>query len=56
MAVEIGTLVVKGAFGAAPSTPAAPALGADEAERLRRDILEQVREMLDDADRRAGER
>lgn len=55
MAVEIGTLIVRGAFGQEKSDPK-PALDEETLERLRRDILEEVKEILDDAERRARER
>ena len=56
MAVEIGSLIVRGAFG--------PSASADEDEthmrialaRLRREILDDVQEMLLEAERRNRER
>ncbi len=57
MAVEIGTLVVKGTFGSAPADrDAAPSVTRQELELWRRDLLSEMRDMLEDAQRRAGER
>lgn len=57
MAIEIGSLVVKGQFGAVPRN------GQDvraETERqlaeMRRDILEDVRDMLSESARRSQDR
>lgn len=56
MAVEIGSLIVRGAFG--------PSASEDEDEgrmrvaiaRMRREILDDVQEMLHEAERRNRER
>lgn len=59
MAVEIGKLVVRGIFGPdRPDGPPAPDAETLELqmELLRRDILNDVREMLAEAERRARER
>jgi hypothetical protein len=55
MAVEIGTLVVRGAFGA-PARDAAASVDAETLERWRRDILDEVRDLMAEAERRARER
>ncbi|MCY4333707.1 MAG: hypothetical protein OXC60_03430 [Litoreibacter sp.] len=56
MTIEIGSLVVKGSFGAPAAAPERPGLSEEELLLLRREILEEVRDMLADADRRARER
>ncbi|TCP40180.1 DUF5908 family protein [Rhodovulum marinum] len=57
MAIEIGTLVVRGTFGTAPRTAAQDGPEAEERLRaLREEILDEVREMMAEAERRARER
>ena len=57
MAVEIGTLVLKGRFGPARSDTPTPRDGMDEAlEMLRQELLREMDEKLDEAARRAWER
>lgn len=57
MAVEIGTLVLKGRFGPARSEAPAPQENVSEAlEILRQDLLREMDEKLDEAARRAWER
>ncbi len=61
MSVEIGSLVVRGTFGSggggdARSGGASAAEVAKELSRMRRQILEEVEEMLAEADRRRKER
>jgi hypothetical protein len=55
MAVEIGTLVVRGSFGG-PAREAKPGIDAEVLERWRRDILQEVRDLMDEAERRSRER
>lgn len=55
MAVEIGTLVVKGAFGAADGAQA-PGVSEQRLAQVQREILDAVREMLAETERRAQER
>ncbi|ABG33657.1 hypothetical protein [Roseobacter denitrificans] len=57
MAVEIGTLVLKGRFGPAEpeSTQAQPDL-SDALEALRQEVLRDVDQKLEQAARRARER
>lgn len=59
MSVEIGSLVVRGTFGAsggAGDKPANEAATEKKLVALRRQILEEVEEMLAEADRRRRER
>ena len=57
MAVEIGTLVLKGRFGPARDESTAPQHDMEEAlEMLRREILRDVDDKLQQAARRAWER
>jgi len=57
MAIEIGSLVVRGTFGRPQERPDDSADRiADQMQRLRREILDDVREMMDDAERRSRER
>ncbi len=57
MAIEIGSLVVKGQFGPAPRDGrAARAETAQALAEMRRDILEDVREMMAEAARRSKDR
>lgn len=57
MAVEIGTLVLKGRFGPARSeTPAPREDLEDTLETLRRELLREMDDKLDAAERRARER
>jgi hypothetical protein len=58
MAIEIGSLVVRGAFRAEGAEERAPSEQAmqDELARLRQSILEDVRDMLAEAERRRTDR
>ena len=56
MTIEIGSLVVKGSFGATKEAEVKPGISEEELALLRRDILEEVRDMMAEADRRARER
>jgi len=57
MAVEIGTLVLKGRFGPTRPQDEAPREDLHEAlDALRQDILREMDEKLDQAARRAWER
>lgn len=57
MAVEIGTLVLKGRFGPARSDTPAPREEFDKAlESLRQELLREMDEKLDAAARSAWER
>jgi hypothetical protein len=57
MAVEIGTLVLKGRFGPARDDPSGPREDLEEVlEALRQDLLREMDEKLDEAERRAWER
>lgn len=59
MSVEIGSLVVRGTFGAGGGAGDGPVDEAATEKRLvvlRRQILEEVEEMLAEADRRRKER
>lgn len=57
MAVEIGTLVLKGRFGAARGQEAAPREEVKIAlERMRRDLLQEIEDKFETAARRAWER
>ena len=56
MAIEIGSLVVRGTFGGESGATSTPEEMREELLRLRTEILEEVREMLAEADRRARER
>lgn len=57
MAVEIGTLVLKGRFGPARSEAPAPRDDIEDAlEVLRAELLREMDEKLDAAERRARER
>lgn len=57
MPVEIGSLIVRGTFGnaAREEGPSSEEMRA-EIQRLRRELRREMREMLDDAQRRARER
>jgi len=56
MAIEIGTLVVRGTFGPARRPDTADAPDTEERLRaLREEILAEVREMMAEAERRAKE-
>jgi len=57
MAVEIGSLVVRGTFGQSPREdgPSKQDLQL-ELQRLRRELQREMREMVEDAQRRAQER
>lgn len=59
MGVEIGTLVLKGTFGAATEPASAERLARDRArefERFRAAVLREVDDRLEEAARRARER
>lgn len=57
MGVEIGTLVLKGQFGTAPRELQEDALTrAEELEALRRELLREVSDMLNEAKRPHWER
>jgi hypothetical protein len=57
MAVEIGSLVVRGTFGPAPQeSEVSDERLRMELQRLRRQMLQEMREMLETAERRARER
>jgi hypothetical protein len=57
MAVEIGTLVLKGRFGAARSETPAPREDLEAVlEALRQEILREIDDKLEAAERRARER
>ncbi len=57
MAVEIGTLVLKGRFGAARNDAPADRDDLDEALKiLRQDLLREMDDKLEAAERRARER
>jgi hypothetical protein len=56
VAVEIGTLVVRGTFGAGDGGAKAEARLRDEVARLRRELREEVREILEESERRGRER
>jgi hypothetical protein len=55
MAVEIGTLVVRATIGS-PDTGRAEARLREEIARLRRELRAEVRDLLEEAERRARER
>lgn len=57
MAIEIGSLVVKGQFGPAPRDSRDTRLETErQLAELRRDLLEDMREMIADAARRSQDR
>lgn len=57
MGVEIGTLVLKGTFGAARDVPQDdPRARVAELERFRAHLLREIDDKLDEAARRARER
>ena len=57
MAIEIGSLVVRGTFGNPHVVEAVtPERVAEQIGEMRRALLEEVRDILDDAERRARER
>ncbi len=56
MAVEIGSLVVRGTFGTAPGGDVKEEQLHSALTKLRRDMLEEVRDMIAEADRRRGGR
>lgn len=58
MAIEIGSLVVRGAFRAEGEQARAPSEQhmQDELMRLRQSILEDVRDMIAEAERRRTDR
>lgn len=56
MAVEIGSLVVRALFGSAAEGTETGRITADELARLRRELLDEVQDMIAEAERRARER
>ncbi|WP_195822709.1 hypothetical protein [Roseobacter sp. MH60115] len=57
MAIEIGSLVVKGQFGPAPRAAEQERVDVARAlAEMRRDLLEDMREMMADAQRRSQDR
>jgi len=56
MAVEIGSLVVRGTFGGAQDSSGSDSMLRAELARLRRELIDEVQEMLHEADRRDRER
>ncbi|WP_299784104.1 hypothetical protein [uncultured Roseobacter sp.] len=57
MAIEIGSLVVKGQFGPAPRAAEQERVDLARAlAEMRRDLLEDMREMMADAQRRSQDR
>lgn len=52
MPVEIGSLVVRGTFGMTPQETRSDDDLRDDLRRLRGEILEEVREMIAEAERR----
>jgi hypothetical protein len=55
MTIEIGSLVVRGTFGAARAAPDEAARLEAELDRLRQDLRLEMREMLRDLERRQRE-
>ena len=55
MAIEIGSLVVRGTFGPSATDTGSEARLKRELARLRREMIEEVQEMLAEADRRRRE-
>lgn len=57
MAVEIGSLVVRGTFGQQPleNAPSNEEMRI-EMQRLRRELLHEMKELIEQANRRAKER
>jgi hypothetical protein len=56
MAVEIGSLVVRGTFGTGDGGARLEARLAEEVARLRRELRSELRDMLEEAERRGRER
>ncbi|MFK7871020.1 MAG: hypothetical protein AB8B58_17515 [Roseobacter sp.] len=57
MAVEIGSLVVRGTFGQQPQENAASNKEMHvEMQRLRRELLHEMKDLIEQANRRAKER
>jgi hypothetical protein len=54
MTVEIGSLVVRGTFGGGSSGDVSDEKLKAELARLRRELLEQMRDMIAEAERRRG--
>ena len=56
MAIEIGSLVIRSTFFAQEETGATQERMRDEMERLRRNILDEVQDMIADVERRRTDR
>ena len=56
MAIEIGSLVVRGSFGSEKPSEMSEETFEELLDRVRVDVLEDVREILAEAERRARER
>jgi hypothetical protein len=56
MAVEIGSLIVRASFGAGPQSESAEARLREEIARLRQDLLDEMQELIAEAERRSRER
>jgi hypothetical protein len=56
MTIEIGSLVIRGSFGAPESNDRDAQMLAWQLEELRTSILDTVEDMLEERDRRARER
>lgn len=56
MAVEIGTLVVRATIGANTSADRAEARLRQEVARLRHELRDEIRELLEEAERHSRER
>jgi hypothetical protein len=56
MPVEIGSLVVRATFGTGTSREGAEAQLREEIARLRQDLLDEVQEMIAEAERRSRDR
>lgn len=56
MAIEIGSLVIRSAFFTQEESGATQERMRDEMERLRREILDEVQDMIADVERRRTDR
>lgn len=56
MTIEIGSLVIRGAFFTQEDQGASQERLRDEMERMRRAILDEVQDMIADVERRRGDR